>query len=373
MDNLTHSLVGLAAAKAGLERGSPYATAVCVVAANLPDGDIVMRAAGSWVYLKHHRGLTHSVVGTLALAVLLPLAVYAAERLWSRLRGRAPRARLGGLLVASLVASATHPLLDWTNSYGVRPLLPWDSTWFYGDLVFILDPWLWLSLGGACFLLTATTRRRTFAWASLALVLTAAILLLPGRGGMQYPLVSRALWLLGIAGLFVAHRARLGARLGSPVAAVALALVVVYWGALAVLHAAAVTSAHAAFSDNMLRGGEGFVRVAAMPTLADPTRWTCVVETQRDFIRFQVTLFDRAPRDVQRVEKSQAAAEAAARAASSDYAAAVFLDFARFPASRLTRDCAGQTLLQFADLRFALPGARRGNFTLELPVAETDE
>ena len=40
MDNLTHSLVGLTAAKAGLEKLSPGATLLCLIAANAPDGDI---------------------------------------------------------------------------------------------------------------------------------------------------------------------------------------------------------------------------------------------------------------------------------------------------------------------------------------------
>ena len=34
--------------------------------------------------------------------------------------------------------------MDWTNNYGMRFLLPWDSRWFYGDLVFIIDPYLWI-------------------------------------------------------------------------------------------------------------------------------------------------------------------------------------------------------------------------------------
>src|SRR5215203_5610833 len=98
VDNLTHSLVGLAAAKAGLERQSPYAAFVCVVAANLPDIDIVALARGPAFYLKHRRGITHSIVGVLALAVALPLLFYAAERLWARARGQESRARLKGLL-----------------------------------------------------------------------------------------------------------------------------------------------------------------------------------------------------------------------------------------------------------------------------------
>ncbi len=84
MDNLTHSLVGLVAAKAGLERTTPYATAVCVIAANLPDADLVMLAKGPWVYLANHRGITHSIVGTLALGLLLPVLVFACERMLAR-------------------------------------------------------------------------------------------------------------------------------------------------------------------------------------------------------------------------------------------------------------------------------------------------
>src|SRR5918912_581758 len=113
MDNLAHTFVGLAAAKAGLERVSPYATTVCVLAANAPDVDIVAASRGRWFYLENHRGITHSIVGTLAF--------YAAEKLSAHLRRATPRIRLRGLIVASLLASATHPVMDWTNNYGVRP------------------------------------------------------------------------------------------------------------------------------------------------------------------------------------------------------------------------------------------------------------
>jgi len=153
MENLTHSLVGLTAAKAGLERLSPGATAVCLLAANAPDSDIVVLAFGDrWSFLQHHRGITHAIVGVIALALILPLIFYAVDSIWSRFRNQTPRVKLKGLLIASLIASATHPLLDWTNSYGIRFLLPWKPKWFYGDLVFIADPYLWLILAGAAFL-----------------------------------------------------------------------------------------------------------------------------------------------------------------------------------------------------------------------------
>src|SRR3954470_12648667 len=182
VDNLTHSLVGLAAAKAGLGRLSPYATVVCVAAANLPDADIVALAGGPSYYLANHRGITHSIVGALALGVLFPALFVAVERLVARASGREPRARLWGLMLCSLLLIASHPLLDWTNSYGVRPFLPWDGRWIYGDILFVVDPWVWLVTGGACFLLTARTRLRKAAWALLALVTTLLFFLFAGRG-----------------------------------------------------------------------------------------------------------------------------------------------------------------------------------------------
>jgi inner membrane protein len=38
-------------------------------------------------------------------------------------------------------------LLDWLNTYGVRLLMPFSGHWFYGDTLFIIDPWVWLLLG----------------------------------------------------------------------------------------------------------------------------------------------------------------------------------------------------------------------------------
>src|SRR5215203_808555 len=118
MDNLTHSLVVLTAAKSGLDRLSPGATTLSVIAANAPDSDIVVLAFGDrWTFLHHHRGITHAIVGVLTLAVILPLIFYGVDHLWSRYKGQRPKTKLKGLMLASFIASATHPLLDWTNNY----------------------------------------------------------------------------------------------------------------------------------------------------------------------------------------------------------------------------------------------------------------
>src|SRR5688500_18153429 len=169
MHPFTHTLVGLTAAKAGLERLSPLATTVCMLAANSPDSDVVVGfVTDRWTYLHHHRGITHSIVGVIALAVLVPGIIWLGERGFARLQGKQPRTRFRGLLLASLIVTATHPLMDWTNNYGVRPFLPWSNRWFYGDLVFIVDPYILLLAGGAAFLGTKAGWSRMVPWALLA-------------------------------------------------------------------------------------------------------------------------------------------------------------------------------------------------------------
>jgi len=50
------------------------------------------------------------------------------------------------LIALSAIGVWSHPLLDLLNTYGVRLLMPFSNRWFYGDALFIIDPWLWLTL-----------------------------------------------------------------------------------------------------------------------------------------------------------------------------------------------------------------------------------
>lgn len=377
MDNLTHSLVGLAAAKAGLGRTSPLATTTCVLAANIPDADIVALLGGPSFYLEHHRGITHSVVGTLALGLLLPLLVLGCERLVARLRGREPAARLKGLLLCSLLLAASHPLLDWTNSYGVRPLLPWSGDWFYGDLVFILDPYIWLVLGGGAFLASAASEWRTALWAALGVLLSLALVLLPPRAGLSIPVAGYVVWFGGLCLIAAVRGFGLAGGRGRGFAAVALALVVAYWGGLALFQRHAVERARAAAESLAAPRGERVLRVAAMPVLADPTVWLCAVETDAATLRYELDIKSgdeadggHGPRRVVRVEKLGGVEREVVERAARDPRVEVLLGFARFPVARLGRNCAGETIAQFADLRFTAPGerGRGGSFSIEVPV-----
>lgn len=371
MDNLTHSLVGLAAAKAGLERLSPRATALCILAANAPDADIVVLVFGDrWSFLQHHRGITHAIVGTVCLAFALPLIVYAADRLWALLRSQSPKTKLRGLLLASFVVSATHPLMDWTNNYGIRLLLPWNPKWFYGDLVFIIDPYLWLILGGASFLLSSSTKFQKFMWATLATLLTLLVVASPRSDSLPSPLLIRILWIGALIAFIVLSTVGAARRWGAKIAFAAFALVLIYWGALGLAHSRALARAGEEAASIAAPRGETIRRLAAMPTLANPLRWECVFETDQATYRFDVGLVDSSPsRKMVRYEKPSPELAKVMQTVSQERPVRVFLGFARFPIMRLVDPgCATQTLVQLADLRYTEPGGSRGSFSLELPV-----
>ena len=148
MDNLCHTLVGAALAEAGLKRRTPLAVAALVIGANLPDVDVLAYAWGPDVALGFRRGWTH---GVLALAVW-PFCLTGLLLVWDRLvrRRRHPDATPAdprSLLWLSAIALLTHPFLDWLNTYGLRWLMPFRDVWYYGDTLYIVDPWIWSALG----------------------------------------------------------------------------------------------------------------------------------------------------------------------------------------------------------------------------------
>lgn len=147
MDNLCHTLVGAALGKAGLERRTPLATAALLVGANLPDVDVLAYAWGPDTALAFRRGWTHG----LPALVLWPFVLTGFLLAWDRLvrrrrRPAAEPARPRALLLLAAVSILTHPFLDWLNTYGMRWWMPLRDAWSYGDVLFIVDPWIWLAL-----------------------------------------------------------------------------------------------------------------------------------------------------------------------------------------------------------------------------------
>jgi inner membrane protein len=145
MDNLCHSLIGMAMSRAGLHKRTALATSTLVIANNLPDIDVGVFATNT-LAMSFRRGWTH---GVLAQATL-PLALTGAMLLYDRYRTKKSPddvVRPAQILLMSYVGVLLHVFMDFTNSYGVRLLMPFSERWFYGDALYIVDPWLYLTLG----------------------------------------------------------------------------------------------------------------------------------------------------------------------------------------------------------------------------------
>ena len=161
MDPLCHTLVGAALGEAGLKRSTPLAMPALVIGANLPDVDVAAHAWGRLAALEFRRGWTH---GILALAVL-PLVLVGLLLLWDRLVRRRQRSPEGAadpraLMLLAYAAVLTHPFLDYLNTYGMRWLMPFRDEWYYGDALFIIDPWIWGALGIGVYLTRRLSRHK---------------------------------------------------------------------------------------------------------------------------------------------------------------------------------------------------------------------
>lgn len=149
MDNLCHTLAGLAMGEAGLKRKAALGNATLMIAANLPDVDGLAMFWGRTAALGFRRGWTHGLLAMSLWPFVLAAAMLGLDR-WTR-RDRAP-ARYRDLWLLSALGVWSHPLLDLMNVYGVRLLMPFSDRWFYGDTLFIVDPWVWLVLAAGVIL-----------------------------------------------------------------------------------------------------------------------------------------------------------------------------------------------------------------------------
>lgn len=144
MDNLTHSLIGAVLGQAGLKRKTGLAMPTLIIAANIPDIDATCTVFGT-LSLAMRRGITHGPIALLLLPIALTGIMLWFDR-WQARRGTRPADRLpmrpAWLLALAYIGCLSHPLFDWMNSYGIRLLEPFSHKWFYGDALFIVDPWL---------------------------------------------------------------------------------------------------------------------------------------------------------------------------------------------------------------------------------------
>jgi inner membrane protein len=337
MDNLTHTFVGWSLAKAGLEKRTQLALPALLIGANLPDAEIIRTLFGG-SYLTLHRGVSHAPAGVVGLSFGL------AGALW--LYGRFKYSENAGppaffpLWFVSLMGLLTHPLLDYLNDYGIRPWLPFSSTKYYGDLLTLVDPWVWLMLGCPLFLLTRSLRGR-FAWLALGLLLAIVVTIgwSPLTGLLWVATVGLA---LGLGHLLRSH--------GFNPARVALLALVLYVCGAATARQSVVKSAEA-FGAGLVGG-----RVEKIDVLPGRPgsfrRWTVVMQTADKYYFADVGLQDwrRHPPKFEAFAKDLNDPYYRRALADSDMAA--LADFARFPAVTV-ESAAGSHVVLLRDLRYA--------------------
>lgn len=178
MENLTHSLLGAALAELALPADAPRSRRRLffvsgIVAANLPDADLLYTriTPPPLGYLLHHRGHTHTIAGVIAQALLIGIVCCLPA---IRRHVGPSHARLWTLIGVSMFG---HLLLDSWNSYGVHPFWPLDVRWYYGDAIYILEPWLWLLLGVAAAMNTRHAPGRLALGAGLGALTVALVVL----------------------------------------------------------------------------------------------------------------------------------------------------------------------------------------------------
>ena len=354
MENLAHTLFGLALAKAGLERATPLATTALVISSNLPDIDVIVRVRGLTSYLEHHRGLTHSLVGLVALAAVLAFLLAYLDRKFRLRRDPFRRpVRPARLFAVSLVGGLGHTFMDFTNTYGVRPLLPFSSRWYYGDLTFVVDPWIWLILGSAAVWLTTSAAARPnsrialraifwLALGVLASLLVALAFRAPDETQMAIPTSVRVIWFAGLT--VVVAGAVLGwGRAGARLARYSLLLLALYYGGLWAAHQTAKEKADQGLPVETASG------LAAWPTPANPLAWQVVAGGNEFFYTRHIVLGGAA----QDWREMAAADPSLVRDLRQWEEARKFFDFARFT-TVMEEGREDERRVLFRDIRFPL-------------------
>lgn len=327
MEPTTHLMFGACLARSGFNRKTALATAVMTIAAEIPDLDIFTEVRGPVYGFQHHRGATHTLLGIpfdAAAALLIVYAVHRFRQSRRRTQGK-PEPRLaprwGLLFLLACLAGLSHILLDFTNAYGVRPLMPFSYRWYHWDTVSIVEPVMWAVL-------------------FLALVLPS---------------------------LFSLINAEIGARAKGPrgrgVAIAALVLVAILWGVRDYEHRRALAALNAIEYE-----GELPKRVSAYGTMLNIFAWNAVVETES---AFRIMPVDSLTPEVDPRRQARffykPPVTPPLQATKASYLGRVFLDWAEYPVFEIRQLRPGEDVESEVSFARRRPLVRSAAFMQDVP------
>jgi membrane-bound metal-dependent hydrolase YbcI (DUF457 family) len=316
VENITHTFVGAALGKSGLARRAPLAGPALLIAANVADIDVFGWLIGQ-NYLDFHRGITHALVGAAALSTIVASVFHVANRI--RSRSSPARPSFLQMWLVCLIGGLTHPGIDFLNDYGIRPWMPFDSTWRYGDLLSIADPWIWIILGSALCTLS-TARFGKLAWGALGCLLFAVVC-------VARSVLFGVAWLLVLgACLALAH---LVLRRGMSPVRISLGMLALYMAGLLAARESVAHAARAAAPGLIMDEIEKIHVLPGRPTASLP--WTVVIEAPAKFYIADVGFQDwtRTPPSFASFERNLD--NRCYRESLSQEQMAVMARFARFP------------------------------------------
>ena len=149
MDNITHTITGVALSQAGLKRFGlgTYPTWLLILGANGPDIDVFAGFGGNGArYLQVHRAATHSFVGAPLVAITCAAVIWLFHRKYRRTSGRTsskvePYPWLNSFLLA-LAGVLSHVAMDFVTPYGTRLFWPFSSARLAWDIYPVVDLWV---------------------------------------------------------------------------------------------------------------------------------------------------------------------------------------------------------------------------------------
>lgn len=143
MDLISHGLMGTMMAGLGLNKKFGLISTVTMVIANIaPDLDVVTFIKGPKTFYKYHREVTHSLLGSVVLWLLITTGVYFFT----------PFNNLPVIMAMVGLGLMGHLLLDSLTPWGLPLFYPFTSKKYGFDLIWFFDPALIATMVGGTYL-----------------------------------------------------------------------------------------------------------------------------------------------------------------------------------------------------------------------------